>query len=49
VNVRRSGSYRFIRTSPAIKKKNAIEITPFKVKNAAFSFDKSEAETKECS
>jgi plasmid stabilization system protein ParE len=35
--------------SPATKKKNTTEITPFMVKNAALSFERSWADTRECS
>src|ERR1700690_1861667 len=35
--------------SPATKNKNTTEITPFMVKNAALSFERSSGETSECS
>jgi hypothetical protein len=35
--------------SPATKTKNTTEITPFMVKNAAFSLDRLVGETRECS
>ncbi len=41
--------YRFSSRSAATNRKNTTEITPFMVKNAALSLERSSARTRECS